>query len=279
LEDSEALTFMSLRLPRSGIDEEALAYFKRWFAHYVSTYYTDDSLGNYIMKLKEEHTQRVCREIVTISRALDLSAEDLLLGETMALFHDLGRFPQYATYRTFQDSASENHAQLGLKELARHQVLSICSETAQLLIAKAIGYHNVRSLPKGEDQRLLFFARLLRDADKLDIWRVFVDYYNHWDEQVDSTIVWNLPNHEACSPKILDAIRHQKMADTSNMSSLNDFKLLQISWVFDVNFQPTFRAVCEHRYLERIAVSLPTTKEIKEVVSIAEAYTKSQLAV
>ena len=101
--------------------------------------------------------------------------------------------------RTFQDSASENHAQLGSKELARHEVLSICSETAQMLITKAIGYHNVRASPKGEDQRLLFFARLLRDADKLDLWRVFVEYYDHWDERVDSTIIWNLPNHEACS--------------------------------------------------------------------------------
>jgi len=69
------------------------------------------------------------------------------------------------------------------------------------------------------------------------------------------------------------------MADTINMTTLNDFKLLQISWVFDVNFQPTFGSLCERRYLERIAVSLPGTKEIKEVVSIAEAYTKRQLAV
>jgi len=94
---------MSLTLSRSGVDAAALACFKRWFADYVSTYYSDDSVGNRTIKLKEEHTQRVCREMVTIGLTLDLLAEDLLLDETMALFHDLGRFPQYATYHTFQD--------------------------------------------------------------------------------------------------------------------------------------------------------------------------------
>ncbi|NVM57330.1 MAG: HD domain-containing protein [Desulfobacterales bacterium] len=258
------------------MDPDALSSLKKWFADYVATYYTDDPVRNRNVRLKEEHTERVCTDIVMLGQALDLPVEDLLLAETMALFHDIGRFPQYATYGTFKDSASEDHAQLSLKEMAKHNVPVTCSDDEQMLITKAIGYHNVRALPEDEDERCLFFARLLRDADKLDIWRVFIDYYERRHKQPNSTIELGLPNNEACSPAIINCLREQRMADLKDMATLNDFKLLQISWVFDVNFTPTFRAVCERQYVEKIAATLSQTREIRELVAMVRAYLQEQ---
>jgi hypothetical protein len=62
------------------------------------------------------------------------------------------------------------------------------------------------------------------------------------------------------------------------MATLNDFKLLQISWVFDLNFGPTFRAVHDRRYIEKIAANLPRTQEISEVVAIVQGYVEAQNA-
>ena len=258
------------------MNSDDLMYFKAWFADYVAAYYTDVPVHNQTIRLKQEHTERVCKEIVMLGQALHLAAQDMLLAETIALFHDVGRFEQYAAYGTFKDSASENHAGLGLRELARHQVLSICSDMEESLITKAIGYHNVRTLPEDADERCLFFARLVRDADKLDIWRVFIDYYEHQDKQPNSTIVWGLPDNQACSPKIVNALSLKKMADTKDMATLNDFKLLQISWVFDVNFRPTFRAVHKRKYVEKIAAYLPQTREIQQLVAMVQAYLGEQ---
>ncbi|NVM20895.1 MAG: HD domain-containing protein [Desulfobacterales bacterium] len=258
------------------MNSDDLAYFKTWFADYVAAYYTDDPACDRNIKLKEEHTVRVCKEIVMLGEALDLPAEDMLMAEAMALFHDVGRFEQYAVYGTFKDSSSENHAGLGLRELAGHHVLSVCSDAEQKLITKAIGYHNMRILPEDEDDRCLFFARLLRDADKLDIWLVFIDYYDRQDKEPNSTIVLNLPENDACSPTIINCLCEQRMADLKDMATLNDFKLLQISWVFDLNFSPAFRAVSERRYIEKIAASLPKTREIGEAVGRAQAYVKDQ---
>jgi len=190
----------------------------------------------------------------------------------MALFHDIGRFEQYARYGTFNDSISENHAGLGLRELAKHEVLSKCSHREQSLITKAIGYHNARNLPRVEDEGVLSFAQLLRDADKLDIWRVFIDYYKGRYKQNSETIVWGLPNNRACSPKIINALRSQRMADTADMATLNDYKLLQISWLFDVNFAPTLREVRRRQYVEEIAATLPKTSEVPQIVEIVLAY-------
>jgi len=261
------------------MNRDDLMYFKTWFADYVAAYYTDNPTRNQTIRLKQEHTERVCKEIVILGQVLHLASQDMLLAETMALFHDIGRFPQYATYGTFKDTISENHAELGLKELARHQVLSICSDTEQSLITRAIGYHNVRTLPEdpeNEDERCLFFARLLRDADKLDIWRVLIDYYAHRDEGPNSTIELDLPNTNTYSPAILNAICKHRMADLGDMATLNDFKLLQISWVFDVNFRPTFRAVHNRQYVEKIAAYLPQTREIQQLVAMVRAYVEEQ---
>ena len=255
-----------------------LKYFKDWFNDYVAGYYTGDPVHDQPVKLKQEHTKRVCKEIVMLGQALKLSAQDMLLAETMALFHDVGRFEQYAAHRTFKDSASENHADLGIRELTKHDVLSCCTDDEQELIKKVIGYHNVRTLPDGKDEseRILFFARLLRDADKLDIWRVFIEHYERDDEETNTTMVLGLPDEPGCSPRIVEALEQHHMADLKDMASLNDFKLLQISWVYDLNLRPTFRAVLERQYVNRIAAHLQQTHDIQHALSGVKAYLRKQ---
>jgi len=260
------------------MDVDDLGNLRKWFSHYVSAYYTDDSRHNEAVRLKEEHTERVCREIVMLGRALNLSAHDILLAEAMALFHDLGRFKQYAIYGTFEDAASENHADLVLRELAKYRVLSVCSEAERSLMTRAVGYHNVWALPTDENEGTLFFSRLLRDADKLDIWRVFIDYYDGKYEQANSSIVWGLPNDPTCSPKIVNALRRREMANTKYMASLNDYKLLQTSWIFDVNFAPTFGAVWERQYVQKIAAALTPGLQVEPIVETALAYFQNRQA-
>jgi len=245
---------------------EHLASFKKWFSDYVATFYAQARMDNEIIKLKEEHTKRVCSEIVMLGQALNLPEEEMLLAETMALFHDLGRFKQYATFGTFEDARSENHAALGLRELAREDVLSVCSDAERSLMTKAIGYHNARALPTDEDKGTLFFSRLLRDADKLDIWQIFIEYYGSPCKQQNAMIVWGLPDEPRCSPKIVNALLRQEMADTRHMETLNDYKLLQMSWVFDINFAPTFEAVEERRYVQKIAATITPGLQVEAMI-------------
>ncbi|MEA3428292.1 MAG: HD family phosphohydrolase, partial [Thermodesulfobacteriota bacterium] len=56
-----------------------LTHLKNWFADYVSSYYTADSEYNRAISLKEEHTKRVCDNIVMLGKALDLSEQEMLL--------------------------------------------------------------------------------------------------------------------------------------------------------------------------------------------------------
>lgn len=259
------------------MNQENLKRLKIWFDEYVSGYCTDDSEYNYPFRLKKNHTKRVCENIILIGKAMNLSDDELMLAETMALFHDIGRFEQYVKYGTFSDIASENHAKLSLQQMAIHGVLSENTKDEKRLITKAIAYHNVAALPDAKDEKELFYMRLLRDADKLDIWKVVVDYYHERDNFKSSAIELNLPDDPIWSGKILEAVMNKQIARMQDLKTLNDFKLLQISWVFDLNFSPSFKVLENRKYLHQIEATLPQLPDIEDAVAIAHSYVKSYL--
>jgi len=256
---------------------EDLEALKTWFSDYVAGFYTDTVADNRNIRLKEKHTERVCRNIVMLGKALGLSDRKIILAETMGLFHDLGRFRQYATYGTFNDRISVNHARLGIRQMALHRVLSGYARDEKRLIAKAIAYHNAAEVTADEDEETLFFIRLLRDADKLDIWKVFIDYYQNRGKNPNPVVEIGLPDEPACSPKIVSALNQERFARVEDLKTLNDFKLLQISWVFDLNFTPSFQVVQRLGYIDQIAATLPESKEITAAVGQAKNYVKRHL--
>ena len=249
-----------------------LAHFKKWFADYVAGFYTDRPADNSTISLKEKHTEHVCENMILLGKASGLSDEEMVLTETMALFHDVGRFKQYAIYGTFKDVDSENHALLGLRELAAHNVLEICTKDERKWILKAIANHNAITIPEKENGKSLFFSRLLRDADKLDIWRVFIDYYNTRDEQPNPVVEFGLPDDSSFSPQVLSAFSEERFVLFKDLRTVNDFKLLLLSWVFDLNFSFSFQLVKDRRYIEKIEAILPDSQETKKVLKHINDY-------
>ncbi len=150
---------------------EDLDYFRKWFLDYVNRFSSPEVFIQENIKLKIEHTARVCENILLLAKAEKVGEEGYRLAETIALFHDLGRFEQFMKYRTFKDSESENHALLGVKILKNTGILSQLPMKEKDLIVKAVQYHNLMEIPGcAENSReFLFYSKLIRDADKLDI--------------------------------------------------------------------------------------------------------------
>jgi len=249
------------------MNNDTVSSLKNWFACYVSRFYSNDPEYNRPIHLKEEHTKRVCGNIIMIGKELGLSQEDLITAEIIALFHDLGRFRQYELYHTFVDAISLNHARMGLKQIGINKIFSEFPKDKKILISKSIAYHNSASLPESENEKTLFFMKLIRDADKLDIWKVFLDYYA--EKRHNDAVALGLPDKPSFSEKIIKSIRMRESAKMKDLKTLNDFKLLQISWVFDINFIPSFRAVKNNNFIGMLEETLPKVKEITGAVKIA----------
>ena len=245
---------------------------KAWFDDYVCTFKTGDEDQRENIALKEEHSRRVCREILDIGKDLGLDEHALCLSEIIALFHDIGRFEQYARYHTFVDSRSIDHALLGVKILEDNAVLRGLDKPVQDLILRTVRYHNRATLPREETETCLFFTKLLRDADKLDIWKVVTDHYHQEKDKRNDAIGYGLPDTPVISEEVYRDLMNKKIVDIKHVRNLNDFKLLQIGWVFDINFSPTLQRVKTRHYLDMIYDVLPKSKKIQDIFAIAQSF-------
>jgi hypothetical protein len=253
-----------------------LARLYDWFEGYSAFFCRQEKEGPFT--LKREHTGRVCENIGMLSVALGLTAPEMRIAEAMALLHDVGRFRQYSLYGTFNDMMSTNHALLGLREMGASMILGDLPQKARRLIARSIAWHNAAALPENEAPDALRFMRMLRDADKLDIWKVLTDYYRQRHQNPSAAIELGLPDCPVCSPSVIAALMQHRFADIRHIKSLNDFKLLQISWVFDLNFRPSFQALSRRGYIEQIAATLPDLPEVQEGIRHVRHYMAQRIS-
>ncbi|MBN1566567.1 MAG: HD domain-containing protein [Acidobacteria bacterium] len=255
--------------------ESLLSYdrVENWFKQYVRRFDSEDPAVQENIDLKAEHTRKVCEAIRDIGKSLDLCEEDLCLAEICALLHDIGRFEQYSRYKTFADSRSENHALLGVRIIQDSGILDVLDVSAAGLIVRAVECHNRARLPEEEPERTLFFIKLLRDADKVDIWRVVTEYYRSSGNNRNRTIELDLPDDDFVSDPVYESLMNGQIVQMTDIRTLQDFKLLQIGWIYDLNFQRTFQIVRERKYIEAIRDALPRNScRIKESYERARAH-------
>jgi hypothetical protein len=260
------------------MEANKLELLNEWFADYCRSFYTDNESDNRNYSLKEIHTRRVCGNMEFLTESLDLPPDDRAIAEIVALFHDVGRFEQYRQYATFRDDISENHATLGLKVLKAANVLSDLPGKVRRTICQAISLHNAFHIPAAIQGRELLFTRLIRDADKLDIWRVFDEFYGEPEEKRASAAGLGFPDLPGCSKEVIECIKRGEMVNLTMLKNLNDFKLLQLSWVFDLTFRASFSLLLERDYIGGIAKSLPKEDEVDGVIGIIRGFAVQRAA-
>jgi len=239
---------------------------KTWFDRYVAGFYGDDGYVNANLKLKEVHSRRVCHEMQYLAGELALEPDRARLAEAIALLHDVGRFEQFVKYRTYNDPRSVDHSRLALEVLRGHNVLEQLEQREMTIIEKAIEYHGLKALPDGLDGELALFCKLIRDADKLDIYRVVADNYQSFHRDPAGFVLeLELPDEPGYSREVVEDILHERPTDYSRLRTLNDMKLLQLGWVFDINFNATLRRIRQRGFLEMICGFLPQTDDTNAV--------------
>ena len=240
--------------------------FKKWFCDYVAGFYGRDSFVNANLKLKEKHTLRVHKEMLYLVNELGLSVNQGRIAEVTALFHDIGRFKQFVKYRTYNDCRSTNHCLLGLDVLRETKILTGLSAGEKQLIEKAVKYHGEKQLPKTLNGEPLLFAQLVRDADKLDVFYTVISYYRQFKKNPKKfNLELEFPDNRNYSAEVVDDILNGRRTSYSRLRTFNDMKLLQLGWVYDVNFVPTLKRIKKRRFMETIISFLPQTADVKKV--------------
>ncbi len=193
--------------------------------------------------LKEKHTWKVTHNCQELAKHLKLNEHDIMLAKMIGLFHDVGRFYQFTVYRTFNDALSENHAKLGLKVISDLPFMKELSSNDLNTLCFAIGNHNAKTIEHTDNKRYLAFAKLIRDADKIDIYRVLKPFLG----PTDGT---------GCSPDFVDLFVEGKQCDYTKMRTQDDRKLVRLMWVYDINYAWSLKQIMKENYIEDIISNL-----------------------
>jgi hypothetical protein len=254
------------------MNADTVERYRSWFSRFVQDHVERDLQDQRNIVVKEEHTRRVCDNACMIASGLEMDAQAAALAEVIALFHDVGRFPQYQRYRTFQDSRSVNHAVLGAKVLLEQDVLRDLPKGERSLIVRAVTLHNVFTLPPGLDGEVLLHARLVRDADKLDIWRVFIELSGTRAADWPTAVGLGLPDTPELSPGVLACLERGELVRLTSLRTLNDFRMLQLAWIYDLNFAPSLRMVLERGVIDRLSGTVPRTRSVERALGNLRQY-------
>lgn len=250
---------MSCCTAHAHIDTARYDAIQAWFYRYARSFFTGDTSYDRPLALKLHHCERVCSESADIAASIDLPRPQIQLARVIGLLHDIGRFRQYVVYRTFSDRHSEDHAVLGARIITREDLLASFAPCLQRIVTDAVSWHNRRILPAGQDGEVVRFARILRDADKIDILKVLTEYYDNRHITQDAAIEHGLPDTGGVSEAVVQSIWDDRTIRLEEVHNLNDFKLFQLGWVNDLNFGRSYEIIAQRGYFERLRAHLPAT--------------------
>lgn len=247
----------------------------KWFNSYVDSFLNteDDNLYKENIELKRCHCFNVAHHMSKISESLNLTTKESSLARLIGLFHDIGRFPQYSKYRTFSDENSVYHGDLGIKVLKDTGKINDFSIETSKIIIHSIHNHGLAAIEEGLDKKTLLFAKLIRDADKMDIFRIVDAYYKKMlTGKRNISIELGLKIEDHVSANVLDSFMQEKIILKNDLKTLNDFKILQAAWIFDLNFDYTRGYVKESGFLNSIIKSITLADVQQKVYKKAKKY-------
>lgn len=254
----------------------------KWMDDYIKSFYTDDKDIMFGIEMKEKHTGYVTANARALAEHLQLSEHHVQLAELIGLMHDVGRFRQWQLYKTFVDAKSEDHAELGVKVIQELPFYNHMDEHDQSLLLFAVKNHNKKEIAATPSKEQLLFAKIIRDADKLDIFRVLSPYLaGNPDVSQQSEAVKKFvkgptgeltQSKQLFAPGFLESFVAGQQVDYSMIQTNEDRKLVRLMWVYDVYFSWTLQRIRDRGYIRDIIANLPQIEMVRKGADILNKY-------
>ncbi|MBQ9419606.1 MAG: HD domain-containing protein [Synergistaceae bacterium] len=224
--------------------EHALKIFKNYTANYDST--------NVRISLKIAHTYRVADLAERIAGDVLHEQQDCAgFAWLLGLLHDIGRFEQFTRYGTFKDILSVDHAELGA-DILFHEGLfdkfisgeESCEDfqTIRAVAETAVRLHNKLTIPSNLDLQTRIYTTILRDADKIDIFRVLTE------PPYDRRDLKNLPVRDEVMRYVKGHRCVPRQARANNLEVL----IAQCCMAFELEYPESRAIVAEQGYLKKL---------------------------
>lgn len=238
------------------------------------TYTENYNLENENIKRKQLHSLRVMKISGKIAEGLKLQQEEVELAELIGLLHDIARFEQYTKYNTFKDIESIDHGDLGAKILKESIRNFVDTDKYDGIIIKAVKNHNKYKIGKNLTEKEKIFAKIIRDADKIDIYYESVEmFWKGKEEKVEKSII---------SEETLKQFQNLVQIKSKENETEIDNVIRVIAFIFDINYKASFQILKEQDYINKTLnrynlEDAYTREKVEEIREIANEYIKSKI--
>lgn len=214
---------------------------KEEFVNYTSKFNLNDDH----IKRKQQHSLRVMEISKHIAEGLKLEQEEIELAALIGLLHDIARFEQYKQYQTFKDFQSFDHGDYALVILEKEIRKYIEIDEYDEIIKKAIKNHNKYKIEDGLSEKEMLFAKIIRDADKIDIFYESSEMF--W--KCEEIIV----EKSKISKDVLEQFNKNEQVKKSKDIKLEPIEdiVFIIAFIFDINFKTSFEILKREDYINR----------------------------
>jgi HD superfamily phosphohydrolase YqeK len=244
---------------------------KHWFLRYAADRVRRYPRHREAMVLKIAHSIRVARVCTDIGTDLGLDPDRLRLAGTIGLLHDVARFEQLIRYGTFVDRVSVDHGALGADLLQKTPLVTNLAATDRAILLHAVSHHNAAAIPKESDPGISFYLQLVRDADKLDIYRVICALQRTASAEL-ATEALQLSDAQEVTAAIAAAIEGEHIAPMAAVRTQADLLLVRLAWVFDLHFGPSVKRLEKAGYIPFLAKALPQTPRAKSLAEMVRTH-------
>ncbi len=242
---------------------------KKAFKEYVKNYNPENAK----IQIKIQHIERVTKIARQLAEDLKLNEEDIELAELIGLLHDIGRFEQIKLYNTFLDKDSVNHAEYGVKVLFEDGLIRkfIEDDRYDKIIKSAILNHNKIAIENGLTERENLHAKIIRDADKTDIFYVLT--------VADKKEIWYSPDlsDQKITEEVYKDFIKKRLVEYKKVNTGIDLLVVNFSYIFDLYFKESIKIIEENNYVDklynRFKFNDQQTKErVEEIYKITKKY-------
>lgn len=216
------------------------------FEAYTSNYNLDDPN----ICLKYVHTGKVAENCECIAKSLGLSKEEIDLAWEIGMLHDIGRFEQLRRFDTFFDHLSIDHAQFGADLLFREGLMEQFDDTHEndVLIEKAVRYHSLYRLPENLTEKELLFCQIIRDADKVDIYRANYEtgldvVYHVTKEELKNSLI---------TPEVYEVFCEERAIPRDIRKTVADNLVGHVALSFELVYSKSRELAAEQGYLWKL---------------------------
>ena len=231
--------------------------------------YTEQfDLKNDGIKRKQGHSLRVMQMSKKIAEKLKLDKQDIELATLIGLLHDIGRFEQYTNKK------DADHGDLGVEILNNTIRNYIDTDQYDEIIKKAIKNHNKYKIEENLTEKEKLHAKIIRDADKIDILYESVEIY--WKNQEEKV------NESKISQEIIDEFNKEiSIKRIENETPIDDI-ITVISFLYDINYNPSFEIIEKENYINDIFKRYNfkdenTKNQIEQIKSKANNYIRGKI--